>query len=69
MPAQPAFEGGRKSEAAPFHRAAGAHPYTDQRGPWITVQEGRYRYAVDQDGGVCVRLVLSEYLGCTVEWE
>lgn len=52
-----------------FHRAAGAHPYADQPGAWITVQEGRYRYAVDQDGGVCVRIVLSEYLACTVEWE
>ena len=52
-----------------FHRAAGAHPYAAQPGPWITVQEGRYRYSVDQDSGVRVRFVLSEYLACTVEWE
>ena len=52
-----------------FHRAAGAHPYATQPGPWISVQEGRYRYSVDQDGGVCVRMVLSGYLACTVEWE
>jgi hypothetical protein len=52
-----------------FHRAAGAHPYAAQPGPWIDVQQGRYRYSVDQDGGVSVRLVLSEYLGCTVAWE
>jgi hypothetical protein len=52
-----------------FHRAAGAHPYAAQPGPWINVQEGRYRYSVDQDGGVSVRFVLSEYLACTVEWE
>lgn len=52
-----------------FCRAAGVRPYAGQSGPWNNVQEGRYRYAVDQDGGVCVRLVLSEYLACTVEWE
>ena len=52
-----------------FHRACGAHPYADQSGPWIVVQERRYRYAVDQGEGVCVRLVLSEYLACVVEWD
>lgn len=52
-----------------FHRAAEAYPYGAQPGPWITVQDGRYRYSVDQPGGVCVRIVLSEYLACTVEWE
>jgi hypothetical protein len=52
-----------------FHRACGAHPYAGQPGPWIVVQEGRYRYSVDQDGGVGVQVVLSEYLACSVEWE
>jgi hypothetical protein len=52
-----------------FHRAPGAHPLAEQRGPWISVQEGRYRYSGDQDGGVCVRIVLSAYLACTVAWE
>jgi hypothetical protein len=52
-----------------FLRAAGASPYADQGGPWVLVQENRYRYAVDQSGGVLVRMVLGEYLACEVEWE
>lgn len=36
---------------------------------WIEVQPGRYRYTVEDVGGVLVRLVLSEYLACTVIWE
>lgn len=35
---------------------------------WITVQEGVYRYAVTQNGGVLVRTVLFEYLGTEVLW-
>lgn len=52
-----------------FLRACGAKPYADQNGPWIPVQENRYRYSVDQHGGVLVRMVLAEYLACEVEWE
>lgn len=52
-----------------FFRACGAKPYADQNGPWICVQENRYRYAVDQHGGVLVRMVIAEYLGCEVEWD
>ncbi|MEB2346425.1 MAG: hypothetical protein OZ948_16995 [Deltaproteobacteria bacterium] len=63
------FRGWPEIGSRAFHRAAGAHPYATQPGPWITVQQGRYRYSVDQPGGVCVRMVLSEYLACTVEWE
>jgi hypothetical protein len=63
------FRGWPEIGSRAFHRAAGARPYESQPGPWISVQEGRYRYAVDQNGGACVRLVLSEYLACTVEWE
>ena len=36
--------------------------------PWKEVQEGRYRYCVDQDSGVTVRFVLSEYLACLATW-
>ncbi len=36
---------------------------------WRVVQEGRYRYCVDQDEGVGVRIVLSEYLACMVTWQ
>ena len=52
-----------------FLRAAGAKPYEDSPGPWIIVQPERYRYAVEQFGGVRVQMVLSEYLACTVIWE
>ncbi len=51
-----------------FLRACGARPYVDQNGPWICVQENRYRYAVDQHGTVLVRMVIAEYLACEVEW-
>jgi hypothetical protein len=52
-----------------FLRVCGAKPFADQNGPWICVQENRYRYAVDQQGGVLVRMVIAEYLGCEVEWD
>jgi hypothetical protein len=52
-----------------FMRACGAEPFSDQRGPWIVVQPGRYRYSVDENGGVLVRIVLAEYLACVVNWE
>lgn len=51
-----------------FYRAAGAPPYDAQPGPWIDVQPNRYRYAVIQNDGVLVRVVLSEYLACEVHW-
>lgn len=42
----------------------------DMVGPWVVVQEGIYRYAVDQaDGGLRVRSILSEYLATEVLWE
>lgn len=51
-----------------FLRAAGARPYSEQSGPWVSVQSGRYRYSVDDNGGPHVRMVLSEYLACCVKW-
>lgn len=51
-----------------FIRACGAKPYADQSGPWIVVQPDRYRYTVDQNGGVTVQMVLAEYLACVVGW-
>jgi hypothetical protein len=51
-----------------FFRAVGARPYGDQAGPWVVVQPGRYRYSVDQFGGIRVQIVLAEYLACAVEW-
>lgn len=51
-----------------FLRAADVAPYSSQCGPWIEVQTGRYRYSVDDNGGAHVRMVLSGYLACSVEW-
>jgi hypothetical protein len=52
-----------------FFRACGARPFSDSPGPWIEIQPLRYRYAVDEADGVLVRMVISEYLACQVEWE
>jgi len=52
-----------------FLRAVGAEPYADSSGPWIVVQPRRYRYSVDEFGGVRVQIVISEYLACVVVWE
>jgi hypothetical protein len=51
-----------------FLRACGAPPFEDQAGPWVITQKHRYRYSVDQPGGVTVRMVISEYLACQVDW-
>ena len=40
----------------------------DESSGWIVVQPGRYRYQTSVDGGVTVRMVLSEYLACEVQW-
>jgi hypothetical protein len=40
----------------------------DMSGSWVIVQEGVYRYAVSQSGGILVRSVLSEYLAAEVYW-
>lgn len=37
---------------------------------WQEVQDGRYRYlAVDDEGGVLIRIAIGEYLACEVIWE
>ncbi|MGR9327456.1 hypothetical protein ACU8OT_29365 (plasmid) [Rhizobium leguminosarum] len=41
----------------------------DMIGYWVVVQEGVYRYCVQQAGGLRVRSVLSEYLATEVQWE
>lgn len=52
-----------------FLRACSARPFADESGLWVSVQANRYRYAVEESGGVVVRMVLAEYLACEVEWE
>ena len=51
-----------------FLRACGASPSQNPEGPWIVVQPGRYRYSVDEPGGIVVRIVLADYLACRVRW-
>jgi hypothetical protein len=41
----------------------------DMAGHWVVVQDGIYRYSVQQTGGLRVRSVLSEYLAAEVQWE
>lgn len=38
-------------------------------GGWITVEPGRYRYAIDWSGAVTVRSVIWEYLATETRWE
>ena len=53
-----------------FMRACNIPPDPhDQIGQWIVIQPDRYRYSVNETGGVLVRMVLSEYLACEVFWD
>lgn len=37
---------------------------------WVDVQEGFYRYlAIDDVGGITIKMVIAEYLACEVEWK
>ena len=40
----------------------------DMRNRWIVVQDGVYRYRVEQVDGLLIRTVLCEYLGTEVFW-
>lgn len=51
-----------------FHRAIKARPSADDD-LWQVVQQGRYRYFVDQADGVVVHFLVSEYLACRVVWQ
>lgn len=74
---QAAFEGASAGElrcwpeivSRAFLRAGEFPPYSGQQGSWVVVQPGRYRYAVDQPGGVVVQIIIGEYLACRIEWE
>lgn len=37
-------------------------------GEWIVVEDGIHRYAVDQAGGLRVRMVIRDYLGAQIQW-
>jgi len=51
-----------------FMRTLDVKPYAGHADTWVVVQANRYRYSVNQDGGVRVHMVLSEYLACSVNW-
>lgn len=64
----PEFRGWPEIGSRAFLRAAGIEPYANRQGSdWVTVQDGRYRYSVEDS--TRVRIVLSEYLACVIEWE
>jgi hypothetical protein len=41
----------------------------DLAGQWVIVQDGTYRYSVQNSGGLTVRSVIWEYLASEVHWE
>lgn len=51
-----------------FLRALGKSVPPAQDGAWLIVQPGRYRYSVDWQTGIDVRMVIGEYLACRVVW-
>ena len=49
--------------------SSGDSESSDVSGPWVVVQDGVYRYAVeDQGNGLLVKSVIREYLGTEVYW-
>lgn len=46
----------------------GGNKVYDVESGWSILQPGRYRFLVAQPGGIIVRIVLSEYLGCELVW-
>ncbi len=38
-------------------------------GGWITIEPGRYRYAIDWSDAVTVKTVIWEYLATETRWE
>lgn len=51
-----------------FLRASGKTIPPIQIGGWLIVQPGRYRYLVNWQDGVDIRIVIGEYLACRVVW-
>jgi hypothetical protein len=51
-----------------FLRVLGKSVPPTQAGKWLIVQPDRYRYAVDWQTGIDVRMVIGEYLACRVVW-
>jgi hypothetical protein len=51
-----------------FNRLCGDHADSYNNG-WIFIQQDRFRYRVTQEDGMCVRIVLREYLAIDVAWD
>lgn len=51
-----------------FMRACGAGHDRFTANGWEVIQRGRYRYRVDFERNIVARMVISEYLACTVAW-
>jgi hypothetical protein len=51
-----------------FLRASGRPIPPTQDGAWLIVQPRRYRYSIDWQSGIDVRMVIGEYLYCRAVW-
>ena len=51
-----------------FLRISGKTIFPAKTGDWMIIQPVRYRYAIDWQAGIDVRIVLGEYLACRVVW-
>lgn len=65
----PRYPGWPEVGSRALHRRMSRFPSDDQFG-WVSIQDGRYRYAADGSGNnTTVRMVFSEYLAAEVVWE
>jgi hypothetical protein len=51
-----------------FMRAGGFDAFRNKRGPWINVQESRYKYLTQETDCISVKMVIRDYLAAYVEW-
>jgi hypothetical protein len=52
-----------------MHRIVLGSEESSPDAPWLVVQPGLYRFRASVDSGVSVRIVIQEYLACTVRWD
>lgn len=52
-----------------FLRATGKSIPPKKEGHWFVVQRNRYRYWIDWQNGVEVRMMIGEYLACQIIWQ
>ena len=50
-----------------MQRMVGIHRPSEY--PWLVVQPGLYRFHASVESGICIRIVIHEYLACQVLWD